>query len=87
MQFSHVVVHRPSTVEDPVPGSERVRVRGMQPIWRCSSQSKQDWAMLHACQQGHFATVQALVWRGARVGLGWSTLIVLRWSLMVSDGL
>ena len=73
MQFSHVVVHMPRTVEESVPGSAHVRVRGMQPIGRCSSQSKQDWAMLHACQQGHFATVQALVWRGAAVGFGWST--------------
>ena len=59
MQFSHVVVSQPSA-DAP---------RDVQHIWRCANSEKQDWALLHACQQGHLSTVQTLVRRGAVVGV------------------
>jgi len=66
MQFSHVVV-RPKVVSDSDGGL--ARVPALRRLWRCNGRDRQDWALLHACQQGHLATVQALVWRGAQVGV------------------
>ena len=59
MQFSHVVVSQPSA------GAPR----DVQHVWRCANSDKQDWALLHACQQGHLSTVETLVRRGAVVGV------------------
>ena len=39
-------------------------------LWRAGRmRNKRDWALLHACQQGHYWTVRALVRRGARIGV------------------
>lgn len=65
MQFSHVVV-RPKPLDEDV---GLARVPAIRRLWRCNERDKKDWALLHAAQQGHLATVQALVWRGALVGV------------------
>ena len=57
MLFGHVVVE------------SRGGMDGMQPVWRFSKREKLEWALLVACQRGRHQTVQALVRRGARVGV------------------
>ena len=59
MQFSHVVVN-PKTDDAP---------RSIEYIWRSANRDKLDWALLHASQAGHLATVQTLLGRGAQVGV------------------
>ena len=59
MQFTHVIL--PAAASD--------GPRDIQHIWRCSNREKQDWALLNACQQGHYWTVHLLVKKGARVGV------------------
>ncbi len=68
-QFSHVVVRRPELE----PRGEALEGLGQLPhlrrVWHCTRREKQDWALLHASQLGHLATVRALLWRGAVVGV------------------
>jgi len=67
-QFSHAVLQAPDNPSEPAPGTP-VPLRRMQRVWRCSRREKQDWALLHASRLGHLPAVQALVWRGAAVGV------------------
>ena len=75
MQFSHVVVVRPQLAASPGAalaqnGAKRqpgTPTPAVQRLWKCSETAQHDYALLHAAQEGHLATVRVLTNRGARV--------------------
>ena len=75
MQFSHVVVVRPQLASSPGAalaqnGAKRqpgTPTPAVQRLWKCSETAQHDYALLHAAQEGHLATVRVLTNRGARV--------------------
>lgn len=69
MQFTHVLVRPGRATRARRKSTGESRQGGLRNRWRCSSQDKQDWALLHASQKGHLATVSTLAARGARVGV------------------
>jgi hypothetical protein len=61
MHFDHVVLT--------TGGGDESASRRLEPLWRCARRDKRDWALLHACQQGSTSAAEALLSRGAQVGV------------------